>query len=97
MDDGTWDFTDGPSWDPDKRYNRTMKIDDIIKTIASMESFLMTEAYTALINDKIMDLYPNKKYEKEAVQDMIDYYCEREEYEKCAKLVKYLKKGKTVA
>jgi co-chaperonin GroES (HSP10) len=27
---------------------------------------------------------------------MIDYFCEREEYEKCAELVKYLKKGDKV-
>jgi len=95
--DGTWPRgLDGPSWDPNKRYGEPMRLSDIIKKLNGMEGFLMHEAYMALIHDNVMNLYPTKEYEKKAVNDMIDYFCEREEYEKCAELVKYLKKGDKV-
>lgn len=73
-----------------------MRLSDIIKNLNGMEGFLFHEAYNALIADNVMNLYPTKAYEKQAVDDMIDYFCEREEYEKCAELVKYLKKGDKV-
>ena len=93
--DGTWDsdWSQGPFFDPNKRGGAPMRLSDIIKKLNGMEGFLMHEAYMALIHDNEKNLYPTKEYEKKAVNDMIDYFCDLEQYEKCAALVKYLKKG----
>ena len=96
--DGTWDadWSEGPFFNPNKRDGEPMRLSDIIKKLNGMEGFLMHEAYMALIHDNEKNLYPTKAYEKKAVNDMIDYFCELEQYEKCAELVKYLKKGDKV-
>lgn len=73
-----------------------MKISEIIERICKMEHFLMREGYKALIEDNMLDLYPNKEYETQAVHDMIKYFEEQEEYEKCQKLVNYLERGKII-
>ena len=79
-----------------KRFKKPMKISELVERISKMEHFLMREGYKALIEDKMLDLYPNKEYELRAVDDMIKYFEEREEYEKCQKLVEYLDKGKNI-
>ena len=97
MEEGSWpNWENGPKWDPNKRYGKPMRLAELLLKLNGMEKFLMEEAYHALINDNVMDLYPSKDYEIKAVNDMIDYFCELEEYEKCAELVKYLKKGNKV-
>ena len=79
-----------------KRFKKNMKISELIDRICKMEHFLMREGYKALIEDKMLDLYPSKEYELRAVDDMIKYFEEHEEYEKCQKLVEYLDKGKNI-
>tara|TARA_R110001583_G_C5339582_1_gene379294 strand:+ start:158 stop:493 length:336 start_codon:yes stop_codon:yes gene_type:complete len=96
---GTWmGGATGPYYNPKKNYEDPKILKEIIKDfmsrIENMEEFLMTEAYSSIIEDKHYRLYPITEVEELAVRDLIEYYTELEEYEKCARIVKYLEDGK---
>ena len=96
---GTWmGGATGPFFNPKKRYGKPMAlkglIKDFIDKVEDMEDFLMSEAYDTIIEDKHFVMYPLNEIEELAIRDLIEYYQEREEYEKCAKIVKYLEEGK---
>ena len=96
-----WDWMEGatgPYYDKNKFEGDPKLLKGIIKEFMSridnMEDFLMEEAYSSIIEDKNFILYPYNEIEEYAIQDLINYYTDREQYERCAKIVKYLEEGK---
>jgi hypothetical protein len=65
-----------------------------MKDLDGMEEYLMKTAYESIEDDmNIFRLYPQNEIENLAIQDLIHYFSDREEYEKCALIVKYLEEG----
>jgi len=94
-----WSWMDGatgPYFNKKKPVALKGLIKDFIEGIDNMEEFLMNDAYKTIVDDKHYIMYPLNEIEELAMRDLIEYYQEREEYEKCANIVKYLKEGKQI-
>lgn len=95
--DEPWeDFHNSDNFDPD-RMKDPKHISELIgfmTKLDGMEEFLMQTAFESIEDDmQHFLLYPKTEVEKQCIQDLIEFYIEREEYEKCEVIVKYLKLG----
>ncbi len=98
MNDGEWnDFNEGEHWDP-KRMRDPKHIKELLTfmtKINGMEAFLMQTAFESIEDDMgVFFLYPQTEIEEQSIQDLIHFYSDKEEFEKCALIVKYLEEGK---